>query len=81
MDEKSIDKIGNRLKNLTCPLILVVDEIDLIIRQLFGSKGDMNISNIFTWASESDYKLILIGISNSVGNKDAKKIMEKVCTY
>lgn len=78
MDEKVVDKIGNRLKKINRPLILVLDEIDLVIRLLLNSKGDNSMSNIFSWASDSDYKFILIGISNSVGNKDAKKILEKV---
>ena len=49
----------------------------MVIKQLFASKGDTNMSNLFSWASESEYKFILIGISNSVGSKDAKKILEK----
>jgi Cdc6-like AAA superfamily ATPase len=84
LDETDVSKIGHRLKKLDCPLILVLDEIDLVIRQLFSSKCDLDINSIFSWASEPDYKFILIGISNAVGSKDAKKIMEKVgdsCCY
>jgi Cdc6-like AAA superfamily ATPase len=79
LNVKSVEKIENRLQKLDHPLILVIDEIDLLMRQLFGPNGEMNMSNLFSWASDSSYKLIFIGISNSVGSKDAKKIVEKVC--
>jgi len=56
------------------PLILALDEIDFLIKNERMVETDSILSTIFRWASDSSYRMILIGISNSVGNECAKRL-------
>jgi len=73
-----VEKVLSR-KTLKPPLILVLDEIDFLLQGKDYSAADKSLLNtILNWASKPSYKLILIGISNSVGNTLAKRIQNVV---
>ena len=70
--EKALSvKSGQKARDF---LILVVDEIDVLIKKSFESKKDTEsaLSCIFRWASDPTFKLTLIGISNKVGSEEAR---------
>ena len=72
--DEALKSKNNARTSKSKPLIFVLDEIDMLISGTTQSKDNKSILNtIFQWASDPSYRLILIGISNSVGNKDAKK--------
>jgi len=61
------------------PVILILDEIDLLLvgknNRIQTAKGEEPfLKTLFRWASDPQSKFILIGISNSVGNRNAKRL-------
>lgn len=60
------------------PVVLVIDEINFCWKSLASSKkkgqesAESALETIFRWASDPTFRLILIGISNSIGDNDAK---------
>jgi len=55
-------------------LILALDEINFLLKDSTTKDERLLLNTIFTWASNPSYRLILIGISNSVGNACAKQL-------
>ena len=72
--EQSLKFRSEKSKRL--PLVLVLDEIDLLLSgKIKDKKGEESfLKTLFRWAAEPQNGLILIGISNSVGSKDAKRL-------
>lgn len=77
----TISAIEKRLSfKKTAPLILVVDEIDFLIggHRQSKSKDESPIDTVFRWASNPEFALTLICISNSVGDENAKLLHKMV---
>ena len=58
------------------PVVLVIDEINFCWDGLKKRRGqeatESALETIFRWASDPSFRFILIGISNSIGDRDAK---------
>ena len=58
------------------PVVLVIDEINFCWDGLKKRRGqdatESALETIFRWASDPSFRLILIGISNSIADKGAK---------
>ncbi len=64
------------------PIILIVDEIDFLWKpKTKNLNSESVLDTIFDWASDVENRLVVIGISNSVGDESAKSIHHcvKVC--
>ena len=67
-------KIEKRLlSQRTSPLVLVLDEIDMLLSYSNRSTdnlsgGDLLIKSFLTWSSNPNFSFVLIGISNAVDN-------------
>ncbi len=66
-------------KNKGKPIVLVIDEINFLWKGLLtkkknAQKNETPLETIFRWASDPKYRFGLIGISNSVGDDDAKSL-------
>lgn len=74
-DRISIESaLRSTLKKRKTYVILVLDEIDFLLKDIGNRKmkDDSAFSSILKWASDSTFRMALIGISNSVGNADAR---------
>ena len=85
----SLDRIGKRLTpsspgkggragRHSPPLVLVLDEIDVLISPGSGKNAEGNrlISHLLRWASAPSCSFALLGISNSVDNAHSRKLRE-----
>lgn len=71
----SIDTIDKHLmKNSRSHLIMILDEIQFLMKH---KSMDPTLIRILSWASNKTYGLSVIGISNSVGDKDARLLHSK----
>jgi len=62
-------------KTTDSTLIVALDEIDFLLQGIQRTKDESSLLNtILQWASQPSYRLILIGISNSVGDECAKRL-------
>ncbi len=60
-------------------LILIVDEIDVLIKKCLGRKKDDKsaLSCVFRWAAEPTFQLVLIGISNKISSDEARLLHQQ----
>jgi len=77
----SIERLGQSLTFNTTkagkgPIVLILDEVDLLLKNTnnFEGQGKSFLEILFGWSSDPRFRLILIGISNSVGNNDAARL-------
>ena len=71
----SIDAIDKHLKkNSRSHLVLILDEIQFLMKH---KSMDSTLIRILGWASKESYGLSVIGISNSVGDDDARLLHSK----
>lgn len=57
------------------PVVLVIDEIDFLCKPKTNKQNEESVLHtIFRWAADFDNRLVVIGISNSVGDDIAKSI-------
>ena len=75
-DQNAIEKaLKSTKKRKKIKIILVIDEIDFLLKDLVGKKKmkeNSAFSSILSWASDPACRMALIGISNSVGDNNAR---------
>jgi len=74
---KKCSKNINQLEKSLCgkhsrPLFLIIDEIDFLWSS--NTTTESEISRVLHWASDPNNRLAVIGISNSVGDDNAKSL-------
>ncbi len=71
----SIETIEKSLqKNSRCHLVMILDEIQFLMK---SKTMDPTLVKILEWASSEMHELTIIGISNSVGDNDARLLHSK----
>lgn len=61
------------------PVVLIIDEIDfLCCSQASNKKEESVLDTIFRWTSDVENRLVVIGITNSVGDDIARSLHDKV---
>ncbi len=57
------------------PVVLIIDEIDFLWKPKKNKQNKESVlDTIFRWAADFENRLVVIGISNSVGDESAKSI-------
>ena len=81
--KKALDSSQSGKRATTCScLILIIDEIDLLLSEKGktsnnpSSAGEEALKMLGEWASSDKFRFTLIGISNCVGNLQAKRLQK-----
>ncbi len=80
---KALDSSQSAKRASSCScIILIIDEIELLLSER-GKTSDIPTSNgeealkmLGEWASDQNFTFALIGISNSIGNQQAKRLQK-----
>jgi len=73
---KKIEQVEKRLTSgfKNGPIFLFIDELDFLLQKV--PSNDSVVANVLRWACDPNNRLVVVGISNSVGGNGAKVLHE-----
>lgn len=72
----SVESVEKRLQNEKYPILLVIDEVDILLSSQGGRCKADGLAQLLKWASDDEMHFALIGISNSMNDEKAHKIQD-----